>query len=575
VRFSCQGVEVHTATESPNLREAFARRLRAARPDVVLASTDDSAQILLQTALDSGVPVVYLARATIALPFGPDAAFPSEAKTAVLRRARAVVGVSRYVAEYVRRWSGIEAVALPISFMGPGPFPDLGRFGNEFVTLVNPCVVKGIDLFAALADAMPEVRFAAVPTWGTNESDFAKLRERRNITILDAVDDIDLVLARTRVLLVPSVWAEARSRIVVEAMLRGVPVVASNTGGLPEAKLGVPYVLPVTPISKYAGRLDERMVPAAEAPPQDAGPWVQALSRLTSDEGHWTEVSRASRRAAAGYLENELRIEPFEALLTGLEARPAAAAPVRLDSLSPEKRRLLALKLREQLLMPPELPAQQAAVVCFPWAGAQPRAYQAILAGLERGGFAAAAVRYPSGADSVERIVEILLERVAPKLPARFVLFGHSMGAGIAFEFARALRRKGLRQPRALIVSSATAPQLRTTVRPDPEPGELLAALARERPGPAEALLPFLPAFEAETRIYRRYLYRDEPALGIPVFAYRGGEDTVPEAAVEAWREQTSGPFAARTFAGGHLYVSESTAGLVSALLEDAGDAVG
>ena len=38
------------------------------------------------------------------------------------------------------------------------------------------------------------------------------------------------------------------SRIVVEAMLRGVPVIASNTGGLPEAKLGVPYVLPVTPI---------------------------------------------------------------------------------------------------------------------------------------------------------------------------------------------------------------------------------------------------------------------------------------------------------------------------------------
>ena len=40
---------------------------------------------------------------------------------------------------------------------------------------MNPCAVKGISIFLALADAFPETVFAAVPTWGTNEQDRAAL----------------------------------------------------------------------------------------------------------------------------------------------------------------------------------------------------------------------------------------------------------------------------------------------------------------------------------------------------------------------------------------------------------------
>ncbi len=258
--FERNGVNVRAAPDN-RLRAEFAAEAAAFHPDVILASTDDPAQILLEPALQSGARVIYLVRATLPVPFGPDSAFPSEAQTARIRRADAVVGVSQYVADYVRRYAGIDAVHVPISLIERGDWPELGRFDNEFVTMVNPCAVKGIAIFLALADTFPEVRFAAVPTWGTNEADRAALGERANITVLNPVDDIDLLLTRTRLLLVPSLWAEARSRIVVEAMLRGVPVIASNTGGLPEAKMGVPYVLPVSPIVRYRPRLDRQMVP--------------------------------------------------------------------------------------------------------------------------------------------------------------------------------------------------------------------------------------------------------------------------------------------------------------------------
>ena len=298
VVFRRAGVEAHVVTHHPNLRAYFAARIAAFAPDAILTSTDDPAQLLLEASVRSGARTVYLARATLALPFGPDGAFPSAAKTEVLRQADAVVGVSRYVAEYVRRYSGIPAVHVPISLLDPPPYADLGRFENEFVTLVNPCAVKGISIFLELADRLPEVRFAAVPTWGTTRADRAALASRANVTLLDPVDNIDEILRRTRVLLVPSLWAEARSRIVTEAMLRGVPVMASDIGGIPEAKLGVDYLLPVRPIERYGSQVDEQMVPLADVPPQDIGPWQAALERLLADRAHYDDLSRESRQAA-------------------------------------------------------------------------------------------------------------------------------------------------------------------------------------------------------------------------------------------------------------------------------------
>ncbi|HZP93184.1 MAG TPA: alpha/beta fold hydrolase, partial [Burkholderiales bacterium] len=569
--------DVHVATNQPHLRAYFAEQIAEFQPHAILTSTDDPTQLLLEAALRArDARVIYLARATLAVPFGPDCAFPSESKTAVLRSVDGAVGVSEYVADYMRRWGRIDAIHVPISLMEPGPWPELGRFDNEFVTLVNPCAVKGISIFLDLAARMPHLRFAAVPTWGTSAHDRAALAALQNVAVLDPVDNIDLLLGRTRVLLVPSLWAEARSRAVLEAMLRGIPVIAANVGGIPEAKMGVEYLLPVRPIDRYDPTLDERMVPVANVPPQDIGPWQEALHRLTSDRAHYDDVSRRSREAALRYASN-LTVEPFEKLLRDVAARPQRPRvhPQAAEAkLSPEKRRLLALRLHKlnAIRWFPNAEAGEVTrmrLFCFPHAGGGAAAFArwsilpdvcitaAHLPGRENRALEPAP-------QSMHELVTALAEAIQPFLNRPYGFFGHSMGAVVAFELAQLLRDRNQPQPRALYVSGARAPKFRRGWTPPPEPSdaEFKQELRRLEGVPEEALenedllRVILPALRADARIYRNYIYKDRPPLNCPIHVYGGESDpNVKPEHLQAWQEHTTCAVTVRLFPGGHFFL--------------------
>ena len=565
VRFRLHGVDVHTCTESPNLRAYFARQIEAFQPDVIVCSTDDTAQILLRAALESNAFVVYFGRATVALPFGPDCAFPSEEKTNSIREADGVVGVSQYVADYIREHSGIPAIHFPISLMDGGPWPQRGRYSNEFVTLINPCLVKGIDLFLDIARALPDTKFAGVRSWGTTDEDLAKLNALPNVTVLEPVDNIDVVFERTRVLLVPSIWAEARARVVQEAMLRGIPVIASDTGGLGEAKLGVPYILPVQQIGRFHGSLDQQMVPKGETPPQNMAPWIEATASLTHDEAHWNEIASASRKAALDYARH-LTAEPFEDYLREQmpKRKPRPVKGSVTAALTLEQKKMLALKIRNKRaadwLVPMEGAPGPVKLICFPYAATGPNVF--------RKWSGVTAVQYPGREGRAsetplatpEAMLNALMEHVAPKLTGRFAFFGHSMGAGLAFEFTRRLQKAGGPLPEKLFVSGARAPHLRTQVSPDPSDEELLASLARMNPGrPQKVLEAVLPLFRADTALYRRYVYQPGEILTLPLRVYGGAEDSgVPQEYLELWSKETTGAFSLRMFPGGHLYLEQA-----------------
>ena len=571
VLFHRNGVHVHTVTSSPNLRSYFAARIEELDPDVIITSTDDPAQLLYDAALKAArAHIMYLIRATIAVPFGPHSAFPSAPRTDALRQADGVVGVSESVAHYARLWAGLDAVHVPISLLEPGiAFPDRGDFTNEFVTMVNPCAVKGVDIFVGLARALPDRKFAAVPTWGTSEEDWAKLRSLSNLTIIQPVDNIDLLLKQTRVMLVPSIWAEARSRIVVEAMAHGIPVMASKIGGLPEAKLGVPYLLPIHPITRYRTQMDANMVPIAEVPPQNLEPWVDALARLTSDRDHYNDISKASRAAALRYASN-LTCERFEKRLEQMVARPVRRHAARTAALSTDRQKALAMLIQQR---------QKTRVVerftgldgttgklrlfAFPHAGGgspgQYKGWRDLLppfVGVV--GVRPDTARHPSMAE----LIPALADAITPHLNQFFAFFGHSMGAVIAYELAQHLRQTGRPVPLKLYVSAARAPYYRLHHVSGPEPSDLeLISQVRALEGvPANvddaSLNALLPQLRADTSLYRRYSYAPREPLPVPIEALGGTRD--PNISLEqlnGWQQHTSAGFASKQFDGGHFYL--------------------
>ena len=350
LRFTAAGVQVHVVTSAsrlPGYARALGERLA---PDWTLVPSDDPGMLMLGVA-QQATPgrAVYLAHTLQQLPFGPRAFYPSASGTALVRRCAGVVAVSRAARDYLSRWGGVASTVFHPPVYGRGPFPRLGRFDAGAVTMINPCAYKGLAIFLGLADALPEVAFLAVPTWGTSAADRAELARRPNITVTAAVDDIAEVLARTRVLVMPSLWDETFGYTAVEAMLHGVPVLAAAVGGLREALLGVPHLLPVWPISAYEPQEAGEPFPRPVVPHQDLAPWLSTLRHVLGDAAHHDDLARRGRRAAAAFVSG-LDIADLEAYLSGLThgGHDGPGASSTLSGLPPGRRRALARLLAQR-----------------------------------------------------------------------------------------------------------------------------------------------------------------------------------------------------------------------------------
>ena len=151
-----------------------------------------------------------------------------------------------------------------------------------------------------------------------------------------------------------------------------------------------------------------------------------------------------------------------------------------------------------------------------------------------------------------------------PHLDVSYALFGHSMGALVAFEVARALEALGAPPPRFLALSAYPAPHLATTRRQFhhlPTPA-LIEELKRLQGTPQAALdnpelMAFvLPTLRADFAVCDTYAYREARALALPLFVYGGQDDTdVSPSALDAWGAHTTGDVVRATLPGGHFFL--------------------
>jgi len=178
-------------------------------------------------------------------------------------------------------------------------------------------------------------------------------------------------------------------------------------------------------------------------------------------------------------------------------------------------------------------------------------------------------------------VVDELAEVVGGLTDLPYVLFGHSMGALIAFELARRLRRMQLAPPRHLFVSSCPAPHLYDTrewvgvLDDDARLLELMGVPSQVASNPELAQL-LVDIMRADAEICAAYVHVEEAPLECPITMCTGDEEMAswPDN-LRAWSRYTTGDFGVIEMSGGHLYladhVDELAAAVERALLDGAG----
>lgn len=225
-------------------------------------------------------------------------------------------------------------------------------------------------------------------------------------------------------------------------------------------------------------------------------------------------------------------------------------------------------------------PTARMRLFCLPYAGGGTSAY-ASWAGLLPADLELSIVLLPGRErryreqpyTNLARLTHDLADALAPEIDRPYALFGHSVGALIAFELLRELRRRIVLLPIHLYVSGRRAPHL-----PDPSPplyalddSRFIAELQRQYNGIPAAILEdqellqlFLPVMRADITLADTHQHAEETPFDMLLTALGGDSD--PRATrqeLEAWQQHTRGCFTCTSFPGGHFYLQAERAALI------------
>ncbi|NLU65616.1 thioesterase [Rhodococcus sp. HNM0563] len=158
-----------------------------------------------------------------------------------------------------------------------------------------------------------------------------------------------------------------------------------------------------------------------------------------------------------------------------------------------------------------------------------------------------------------------LLDQLPSETAERLVIFGHSLGAVLAFELTRALERTGTAVD-LVVVSGAPPPyeqrsETAAGLEDDDFVDRVVHLAGYEHPalGNPELRDMILPALRTDVSMHESYCAEPSSKVAAPITAVRGQADTlVSEDEVCGWARATrSSSFDVETLSGGHMYLTE------------------
>ncbi len=263
-----------TCEEQERYLNCFRLEIKSKRPDMIILWGGMLLEMtIMREAREAGIPVVF---------YLVNSGYKDKS---TFRYASVVVTDTEATAKLYDERFGMKCHPI-------GKFVDVNLIKPpirkpEFITFINPSFEKGVNVFMPMAklaaQEYPEIKFLVVQSRGRWATALKVLKfsvdDFPNVKIIGHQKDMRAVYACTKALLLPSTWHESGARVIAEALINGIPIIASNTGGSAElvGRGGVVLDLPE--------KIRENRGEPADL--TTAGMWLEEVRRIWYDKVHF------------------------------------------------------------------------------------------------------------------------------------------------------------------------------------------------------------------------------------------------------------------------------------------------
>src|SRR5262245_21773288 len=303
-------VDVWLPDEAAAMLAAFQRVADDFRPEVLLTYGGDPVTRSMMAAASQVLTGATRGRITPVLFWLHNFAYD---RSSLFEEVDCVIVPSEFSRQWYQRKLNLDCHVLPyaIDWERVEVKDERGFDQNRlYVTFVNPQPAKGLFVFARIVEQLqrrrPDIPILVVESRGS--ADWlaqvpVDLSWCQNLHAMEMTPDPRDFYRVTRVLLVPSLWKESFGLVAAEAMINGIPVLASDRGALPEVlgakNLGGENLTcpEPTPSGGFLFHIPERFQPETMTVPtaEEVSPWVETIIRLWDDGQLYRECSGKAR----------------------------------------------------------------------------------------------------------------------------------------------------------------------------------------------------------------------------------------------------------------------------------------
>ena len=276
-----------TCSEQEMYLQRFREELKHRRPDMVFMWGGMLLEMtMMREAREAGIPVIF---------YLVNGGYKNKD---TFKYVSVVVTDTQATAELYKHRLGLDCKVVG-KFIDPGLVKPKVPRRPDFITFINPSFEKGVSVFMPLAKLAakecPEIKFLVVQSrgrWG-NALHVLKFKPEDfpNVKVIGHQTDMRPVYASTRALLLPSLWHESGARVIAEAQLNAIPILASNTGGSAElvGKGGKIFELPEIAKEKKT---------EVHVTEDDLRPWLEEIKRLWHDPAYYDQMCKKVEQEA-------------------------------------------------------------------------------------------------------------------------------------------------------------------------------------------------------------------------------------------------------------------------------------